>query len=398
MIAPSSPPASWIGKGPNRTAAKAPKLLFLVTEDWYFASHRLPLAVAAKQVGFEVAVACRVGRDRSRIEASGIRVLPLAKLRRESANPLSVLAAISEIMTLYRRERPDIVHHVALKPVLLGSVAARLAGLPRMVNAVAGLGWLFTSRSLGARLLGQLIAQVFRLLLNRGQVIVQNPDDQNFLQRLGVHADHLHLIRGAGVDIHAFAPRPEPEDRPLVILASRLLWNKGVGEFVDAARELHKQGIQARFALVGEPDYANPAAISKSQLAEWQCEGAVEWWGRRDDMPRVMAQTNVVCLPSYREGLPKVLIEAAAAGRPIVTTDAPGCREIVRDGENGLLVPVKSVEPLAAALRRLIEEPELRARMGQRGREIAVAEFSMQKVNTETLAVYQDLLNRVPAK
>jgi glycosyltransferase involved in cell wall biosynthesis len=392
MIAPSSPPVSGIENGPNRIASKAPKLLFLVTEDWYFASHRLPLAVAAKQAGFEVAVACRVGRDRSRIEASGIRVLPLARFRRESTSPLSVLAATREITALYRRERPDIVHHVALKPVLLGSVAAWLAGLPRMVNAVAGLGWLFTSQSLGARLLGRLIARVFRLLLNRSQVIVQNPDDRNFLQRLGVRAGHLNLIRGAGVDMHAFAPRPEPEGRPLVILASRLLWNKGVGEFVDAARELHKQGIQARFALVGEPDYANPAAIPKSRLAEWQGEGVVEWWGRRDDMPQVLAQAHVVCLPSfYGEGIPKVLIEAAAAGRPIVTTDTPGCREIVRNGENGLLVPVKSAESLASALRSLIENPELRARMGQCGRKIAMAEFSLEKINAETLAVYQDL-------
>lgn len=370
-----------------------PKLLFFVTEDWYFCSHRLPLALAAQDAGYEVAVVTRVREHGQNIRAAGLRLIPL-ELSRRSANPLSQLLLLWRLVAIYRRERPDIVHHVAMKPVLIGSLAAMLAGVPGVVNAVTGLGWMFTSSSTSARLLGKFIALVFRFMLNRGWVIVQNPDDQAFLIRLGVLPTQIVLIRGSGVDILHFTPRPECDGPPLVILASRMLWDKGVGEFVEAARALLAQGIQARFVLVGEPDNANPAAIAESQLRLWQDEGVVEWWGRREDMPEVLAMAHIVCLPSYREGLPKVLIETAAAGRPIVTTDAPGCREIVRHGENGLLVPVKSVEPLITALRELTENPALRKDMGHRGRIIAVTEYSQELVNSKTLSVYRDLLQQ----
>ncbi|QSA98465.1 glycosyltransferase family 4 protein [Methylococcus sp. EFPC2] len=370
---------------------KRPKLLFFVTEDWYFCSHRLPLALAAREAGFEVVVATRVREHGTLIRDSGLKLIPL-ELSRRSANPASQLVLLARLVSLYRCEKPDIVHHVAIKPVFLGSLAALLTGTPRIVNAVAGLGWLFTSTSRSARLLGKFVATVFRALLGRSQVIVQNPDDHAFLMELGVPSGRIALIRGSGVDIEAYSPTPEPQKTPLVILASRLLWNKGVGEFVEAARTLRAQGIRARFALVGEPDEANPASIEIGQIARWQQDGIVERWGKRDDMPAVMAQAHIVCLPSYREGLPKVLIEAAACGRPIVTTDVPGCREVVRDGENGLLVPARSVQPLADALRRLIEDPDLRKRMGSKGREMAVAEFSVNRVNRETLALYRDIL------
>lgn len=375
------------------------KLLFLVTEDWYFCSHRLPLARAAKAAGFEVIVATRVNQERhaAAIAAEGFRLIPLG-LRRGGHNPLRELLAIGEIARIYRRERPDIVHHVALKPVLYGSLAARLARfarVPAVVNALAGMGFIFASDSFKARLLRPFVARAFRLLLNAGRsvLILQNPDDRQMLVEQGVvEPGRVRLIRGSGVDIRRFAPTPEPGGMPLVILPSRLLWDKGVGEFVEAARRLRAQGVSARFALVGDSDPENSAAIDDAQLAEWAASGVVEWWGRRDDMPEVFAQANVVCLPSYREGLPKVLLEAAACGRALVATDVPGCREIAIDGHNSLLAPVRDAVGLAAAIRRLVEDARLRGEFGQRGRALVEAELSEERVIEQTLAVYREIL------
>jgi glycosyltransferase involved in cell wall biosynthesis len=235
-----------------------------------------------------------------------------------------------------------------------------------------------------------------RILLNRSgsRVIVQNPDDRDVLISQGiVKSEKVHLIRGAGVDVEQFAPRAFPDGAPLVVLPARLLWEKGVGEFVSAATILRNKGYRARFALVGEPDADNPRAIPVSQLEMWQKEGLVEWWGRRTDMPDVYAQSSVVCLPtSYGEGIPKSLLEAAACGRPIVTTDAPGCREVVRHGENGYLVPLRDAEAVAKAIGELLRNPGLRVKMGEKGRELAVREFSVQQVVNQTLALYDEVL------
>lgn len=368
-----------------------PKLLFLVTEDWYFVSHRLPLAVAARQVGYEVMVVTRLGKHGRTIRNAGLRLIPI-ELSRRGKNPFSEIMLVAGLTTIYRRERPDIVHHVAMKPVLYGSLVARLAGVRHVVNALAGLGWLFTSESRLAAVLGRGVRFAFRKLLNRGAVIVQNWDDMKWLIDLGIESNRIYLIRGSGVEVNRFAPTPEPDGKPVVLLASRMLWDKGVGEFVAAARNLKQRGLAARFVLVGDPDPANPASISPSLLESWHAEGVIEWWGHRNDMAQVFAQSHLVCLPSYREGLPKVLLEAAACGRPIVATDVPGCREIVRHGENGLLVPPRNAEALAEAVETLLCDPVLRKRMQARGREIAVTEFSEQVVIQETLRVYRELL------
>jgi glycosyltransferase involved in cell wall biosynthesis len=371
-------------------------LIFFVTEDWYFCSHRLPLALAAKEAGFEVSVVTRVCSHGEQIKAAGLELIPL-ELSRRGMNPLAELRLIARLISIYRSEQPDIVHHVALKPVLYGTIASLFAKIPCVVNALAGLGFLFSSHSLKARAVRPLVKLVFRLLLNRRNscVILQNPDDVRLLcdgRVLG--RECIALIRGSGVDIQQFTVLPEPSGQPIVILASRLLWDKGVGEFVSAAKQLKIQGVSARFVLVGEGDAANPSAIPDSQLRHWHDEGDVEWWGRRDDMPAVMAQSHIVCLPSfYGEGVPKVLIEAASCGRPIVTTDTPGCREIVQDGVNGLLVPVRDATAVAEALKKMIESPELRSQMGARGRYLVEREFALDKVNTETLKVYEGLLH-----
>ena len=372
-------------------SVRVPKLLFVVTEDWYFVSHRLPLAVAAQNAGFDVAVATRVGEHDETIRAAGIRLIPFS-LSRRRGNPLGEVAAL---MRLYCRERLDIVHHVALKPVLYGALAARLAGVPHVVNAVAGLGWLFTSGGFATRTLRPVIFKLLAWLLgvSHSRTIVQNPDDFSLLIKAGAPEDRLRLIRGAGVDTEVFTPALEsPPDPITVLFSARMLWDKGVREFIEAAKLLTAAGVKARFVLVGDPDPGNPASVPEATLRTWHGVHGVEWWGRRDDMPDVFHAAHIACLPSYREGLPKVLLEAAASGLPIVATAAPGCREIVRDGENGFLVPVRDAQALAQALRRLIDNATLRAKMGGRAREIVLAEFSQERVIAETLAVYYELI------
>ena len=374
----------------------APRLLYLVTEDWYFCSHRLPLGIAARERGFDVTVATRVQRHAESIRAAGLKLVPL-QWSRHGHNPLQELNALREVLHVYRRERPDIVHHVAIKPVLYGSIAARITGTPAVINAIAGLGYLESSNDLRARLLRRVVETGYHLLLDHpnNRLIVQNPDDRSALvERNIIHAARIALIRGSGVDVTRFTPAPEPEGTPLVVLPARLLRDKGVIEFVAAARMLREQGVLARFALVGEPDPKHPAAISRADLERWQADGVVESWGWREDMAEVFQRSHLVCLPSYREGLPKALLEAAACERAIVTCDVPGCREVVRDGDNGLLVPSRDAASLAAALRRLLQDHALRQRMARRGRERAVEEFSLERVVADTLKVYQECLRR----
>jgi glycosyltransferase involved in cell wall biosynthesis len=372
-----------------------PRLLFLVTEDWYFCSHRLPLAVAAREAGFEVSVATRVRAHGDRIRAAGLELIPLDWSRR-SVNPLREIAPLVQIVAAYRRLRPSIVHHVAVKPVLYGSLAARIARVPGVINALAGLGYVFSSSDWKARALRPAVRTAFHLLLDarNSRLIVQNPDDRDLITRSGmVQAQRIAVIRGSGVDLVLFHPRPQPQGVPLVVLPARMLRDKGVHEFVEAARRLKREGVAARFALVGEADAENPASIPAGRLQEWAAEGTVEYWGWRDDMAEVLAQCSVVCLPSYYgEGLPKSLLEAAASGRAIVTCDVPGCREAVEDGASGLLVPPRDAAALAAALRRLLADAALRASMGARGRQRAQAEFSLTRVNADTIALYRELL------
>ena len=365
------------------------KLLFVVTEDWYFVSHRLSLAVAAQLAGFEVAVATREGAHGEAIRAAGIRLISF-ELSRRGGNPLREVMAL---WRLYRRERPGLVHHVALKPVMFGALAAWLARVPAQVNAVAGLGWLFTSSSGIVRMVRPVLRLMLARLLNQpGSLsIVQNPEDLSLLERSGVSAARLRLIRGAGVDTRVFCPAPPPPGPVCIVLVARMLWDKGVGEFVEAARILTASGVNARFVLVGDSDPANPASVPESTLRSWAGQHGVEWWGRRDDMPAVLQAAHIACLPSYREGLPKSLLEAAACGLPIVATDAPGCREVVRDGVNGLLVPVRDAAALAEALRELIDDAGLRRRMGEQSRVRAETEFAQESVIAQTLAVYREV-------
>jgi len=374
------------------------KVLYFVTEDWYFCSHRLPIARVARDAGCEVIVVTRVNAHGEAITQEGFRLIP-SQMRRRSKNPVRELAAILEIIAIYRRERPDLVHHVAMKPVLYGSIAAWLVGVPAVVNALAGLGFVFSSDRWKAKLLRPWIRSAFRLLLNqeRGKVILQNPDDQRLLTESGVLSlDRTVLIRGSGVDVSCFSASPEPKDGPVVVtLVARMLLDKGVVEFVKAARLLKQQGVSFRAVLVGGPDPENPASVPENQMLAWQSEGIVEWWGQRSDIPAVWAQSHIAVLPTtYGEGVPKSLIEAAACARPIIATDVPGCREIVQHERNGLLVPVKDPTALADAIARLITDEDLRRMMGRKGRELVEREFAESIVVQKTLDLYHSMLGQ----
>jgi len=373
------------------------KLIFLITEDWYFWSHRLPIARAARGAGFEVLVATRVNQHKERIEKEGFQLIPIS-LERRSKNIIKEIISILEIVRIYRREKPDIVHHVAVKPVLYGSWAARIAGVHAVVNALAGLGFIFVAKGWKGSVIRKLVVFAYRSAFSakNAVAIFQNPEDLKLFIDAGVVTNEKAvLIRGSGVDTAHFIPHPEPKGVPTIALASRMLWDKGVGEFVEAARILQKGEIKCRMILVGNPDPENPASILKETLRGWHAEGIVEWWGYREDMPEVFSQANIVVLPtSYGEGVPKILLEAASCGRPIVATDIPGCREIVRHNENGLLIPPPDSKALADAIEVLIKNPELRAKMGARGRKIVEAEFSKEIVIKQTMEVYERLLSQ----
>jgi len=371
-----------------------PRLLFVVNQTEFFLSHRLPIALAAKHHGYDVHIATPTSPGVDVIREAGLTHHVLA-FSRQGMRPFAELATLRALFRLYRKLRPDIVHQVTIKPVIYGSAMARLTGMPAVVNAVSGLGYVFVSRGLKATLLRRAVRWAYRRALNHpnSRVIFQNNDDlELFTRDKLVRPQQAILVKGSGVDLKRFAPTKPPKGTPVVLFASRLLRDKGVCEFVDAARALQSDGIEARFVLVGDVDPGNPASMSTETIKGWDQERVIEWWGQREDMPAVFAQVHIVCLPSYREGLPKVLIEAAACGRPIVTTDVPGCREVVRHNDNGLLVPANDSGALVNALRQLIIDPALRDRMGRRGREIAVQEFSLERVATETLAVYRMLL------
>ncbi len=375
-------------------AARPKKILYFAGEDWAFCLHRLALARAARAAGHAVVVVTRVRDHAGPITQAGLRLIPL-DISRGGMRPLQEISTLLSLLKIYRAERPDLVHHVAIKPVLYGSQIAALTGVRAVVNALTGMGFLFTSQSLRARLLRPPVELALRLLLNRrgSRVIFQNRDDLDALVAKKIVArDNARLIRGSGVDIDAFSPSPEPAGTPVIVLPARLLWDKGVGEFVTAARMLKARGLQARFALVGDRDAQNPAVVPQATLDEWRAEGVVELWGWRNDMAQVYRDCHIVCLPSYREGFPKVLLEAAACGRPLIGTDVEGCREAVAHDHSGLLVPVRNAQALADAMADLIEHPARRAAFGAAAREIVAGELSLQVVIARTLAVYREIL------
>jgi glycosyltransferase involved in cell wall biosynthesis len=374
------------------------RIVFLVNVDWFFLSHRLPLARAARDAGMQVTVVAADTGNASRIRREGFEFVSLP-LARKGTSPWRELRSFVFIARLYRRLRPDLVHQVTVKPVLYGSLAARMVGGIAVVNAISGLGYTFIS-SERAGLLRRLVRGLYRQALAhpRSRVIFQNPDDRALFLDAGlVRAGRTVLVRGSGVDCAEFHFVEEPEGPPVVMLPARMLWDKGVGEFVEAARLVRREHPEARFVLVGDSDDGNPTAVPVRQLEAWVADGHVEWWGHRADMPAVLAASSIVVLPSYREGLPKVLLEAAATGRAIVATAVPGCREVVRDGVNGFLVAPRDGGDLARAVLALLRSRELRSGFGRAGRSMVEREFSLEIVVQQTVSLYRDLLGDEPA-
>lgn len=371
------------------------RVLLVVNGVQKFFTHRGGLAMGLRDRGWDVEMVVPADEDDSVIREAGIRphTVPLV---RSSMSPVTESRTILALSNLYRERSPDLVHHFTPKPVIYGGIAARLAEVAGVVSSIAGLEYPFISDSVQARTLRALAALGYRLALSGdgNRVIFENTSDlEEFVERGLAERAISRVIVGAGVDVEKFHPPAESPRRVRVLLAARMLRQKGVVEFVEAARRLRSEGSGARFLLVGESDPTNPTSIEREQLRAWDREDGLQWMGHltHDRMPELMRSVHLVCLPSYREGAAKVLLEAAASGRAIVTTDVPGCREAVEAGESGLLVPPRDPDALADALDRLIRDGELRARMGRRGREIAVERFSIQRVVEKTAEVYRDL-------
>lgn len=377
------------------------RIVLFANTDWYLYNFRRSLALALRDTGHDVLLLSPPGPYVDRLRALGLR-WQAVPMDRRSLNPLREVALLWHLVLLLRRERPDIVHGFTIKSAVYGSLAARFAGVPGRVNAVAGMGYVFISDSFKARMLRPAVRALLRLALGgRGaRLILQNPDDVALFARAGL-ADTapVHLILGSGVDCARFlasTPR-ETGGQPLrVLLAARLLWDKGVAEYIDAARRLLAEGRMLKFLLAGDPDPGNPAAVPEAAVRGWADHGIVEWLGHVEDMPALLASVDMVVLPSYREGLPKGLIEAASCGLPLVTTDAPGCREVVTDGVDGILVPARNAQALAAAIARLQDDPELAARLGTAARAKALEKFDERIVIARTLEVYRELLPAFP--
>ncbi|MBW1649361.1 MAG: glycosyltransferase family 4 protein [Deltaproteobacteria bacterium] len=371
------------------------KLLFIINDPFFFISHRLPIALEAKKRGYIVMIAAPYNKDAEKIlTEKGFAFYPV-KLSRSGVNLFEELKTIIELYKLYREIRPDIIHNVTIKPVLYGGILAKITKIPAVVSAITGLGFVFISKGFFANIRRFLIIFIYRIALSHKnlKVIFQNPDDLNmFIEKKLIKKDQAELILGSGVDTSEFYPSFEPKTKPAVItMASRMLWDKGVGEFIAAAEYLKEKGVYAKFFLAGDTDSGNPASVSEKQLKKWHDKNIVEWLGFKKDIRKIFEMSNVVCLPSYREGLPKVLIEAASCGKPIITTDVSGCKEIVKHGKNGLLVPAKDYIALASAMERLINDKEMRIKMGKEGRSIAEADFKIESVVEKTIAIYNRL-------
>ncbi|WP_349371496.1 glycosyltransferase family 4 protein [Salinarimonas sp.] len=369
-------------------------ILYLVTEDWYFWSHRLNLARAAQAAGARVIVAASMSDYATRIADEGF--LPVhIPFDRSGFNPFKDVSTLLKILKTYRKFSPDLVHHVAAKPVFYGTIAARLARTPAILNAMAGMGFLYMDKSPRT----WLARHAFQIGLRSGLrqrttlVTVQNADDFAALRGFGIPEQQIVTIPGSGVDLEAYPVREAPPAPPVVaVFAARMLWSKGIKELVEAARILAARGVPIRVRLLGSTD-ANPSRVPSDTMLAWREEGVLEVVGHSNDVAGEFARAHIAVLPSYREGLPKALLEAASCGRPIVATDVPGCREICRDGETGILVPACDPLRLADALEELAGDAEMRMRMGTRAREVVEAEYASQRIADLTLGAYQRLLD-----
>lgn len=369
------------------------KAILFANTDWYLYNFRLAYAEFLQQQGWEVVFISPNGEHAQKLQAAGFRHIPF-EFSRKGINPIQEKETISGIRALYEAEKPDLVHHFTIKCVIYGSLAAKETGITSIVNSITGLGYMFLSNKPHVKVIREVVKHLYKKALDDTQVIFENPDDRKLFLEMGLlNEENSNVVLGTGIDTERFVPEPPTNSIPLTILPARMIWDKGIKEFVEAAQMIHEEGVNARFALIGSNDTGNPTCIPFDQLTQWQKEGNVEWWGWQDDVPTVISMSHIVCLPSYREGLPKILIEAASCGRPIVTTDVPGCREVVKDDYNGYLVPEKNAKALKDALLKLINDPEKRLEMGKASRKLAIEKFSNEIVNNGIYTVYKKALS-----
>ncbi len=371
-----------------------PRLVYLVTEDWAFVSHRLPMARAAQRAGYDVHVATRVRAHADVIRTEGFQLHPI-EWRRGSTNPFNFIRNVIAVRRLYRSLMPDLAHQVSLQASIVGSLAA--LGMPIItLNALAGLGFVFTSSTWKARLARPVMSLLLRFLLGRSSaaVLVQNPDDRRVLEGLGIRSHRVSLIPGSGVDINVLVPLAEPRGPITMAFVGRLLDDKGLRTLIAAYDLLGRRGASVRLLIAGEADAANPSSIPEQEIESWASRPSVRLLGYVEDIRAVWAEAHIAVLPSRREGLPMSLLEAAACGRPMVATDVPGCREIARADVNALLVPVDDATALADAINRLARDRELRQRFGAASRRLVEQHFSSARVGTEIVALYDRLIGK----
>ena len=373
----------------------ANKILMVANTDWYLHHFRLSFAQYLQKKGIEVCFVCPKGRFINELIKYDFRWVEW-QVERSTIAPWKEIAALIRLVSIYRSEEPDLVHHFTVKPVLYGSLAAKMTGVKMVINSITGLGYIFEGKGLKASVAKPIAKNFYRLALNltRSENIFENEFDRAFfLDNHFCNEEHTHLIESVGIEANHFEPVPEPAGTPIVVLPARMLWDKGVGVLVDAARIL-KSRVKVRVVLVGKPDPGNPSNIPEETIQQWVKAGIVEWWGWQRNMKAVYAKSHIVTLPSMHEGSPTGLLEAAASGRPLVATDIPGCRPFVHDEENGLLVPVNDPQTLAEALERLVINPYLRKKMGAAGRKLVLDHYTDEKINQATYEIYANLMRK----
>lgn len=372
------------------------KIILFANTEWYLYNFRRSLALSLRDAGYDVLLVAPDGPYGSKLQEAGLQWFPLP-MERRSLNPLKELKVLYHLWKLMRHERPDLIHGFTLKAAIYGCLAAKLSGVKKRVAGIDGLGYVFTSNDLKARLLRPVVRTLLRLALGgTGQrLILLNKDDLNlFITHKLAAPGIISLIPGAGVDCQKYRPaeRKKVPGQPLrVLLAARLLRDKGVAEYAEAANILLRQGRNIEFLLAGAPDPGNPSAVPVEAVRAWQSKGLVHWLGHVSDMPTLLATIDIMALPSYREGLPTCLTEAGAMGVALVTTEAPGCREAVAHEQNGLLVPPRDPQALANAIARLHDDAELATRLGNAARERVLREFDERIIIRRTMEIYQEL-------
>tara|TARA_B110000211_G_scaffold133702_1_gene153275 strand:- start:3205 stop:4320 length:1116 start_codon:yes stop_codon:yes gene_type:complete len=368
------------------------KLLFIVNVDWFFISHRLPIAIAAIKKGYEVHIACGITVRKAELEGLGIVVHPLS-ISRSGTSLIKELKVIQEMNVVVKQVSPDVVHLVTIKGAVYGGIVTRFKKIKVRVASISGLGFVFIDKGFKARILRFLVTKLYRIALNslNTKVIFQNENDKNiFIQNKIIKPEQSLIIRGSGVDLVTYKYLPEPAGEKVIMFLARLLKDKGLVEFCDAAVALKESGFKGRFVLVGDIDLHNPNSLSQEELSNYINSGYIEHWGFTTNAAEIIAKSHIMVLPSYREGLPKSLIEAAACGRAIITTDVPGCRDAITSNETGLLIPVKSSEAIVRAIKILCDNDDKRIAMGKKGRALAESCFKIDDVIETHLKLYKE--------